>query len=284
MRGTRCDARAWAIAAAIVGAASLSGRAQSEFWPLVEQELSAGLFGPTATVGAPFAAEAVTTWTPPPSSGLAVHRVTTWMYRDRDGRARVEHTFSGQPAAQEIYLLADPAAGETWRLDAPTATASRSSRGFAQMKTPSLARLVIPVSSRCAISFLRPQTLQLYRDGRYAEEDLGRQVIAGVPAVGRRFTGTIQWPTDRPARDMSDERWVSRELRLVLHSRSDDPAIGVVEHVVTRLALTEPPAALFTVPADTPAGPPDWPYAWENPHALTSWRRGVAPCDLPPRP
>jgi len=281
-----CAVLAASVAAAIATGTSLSGQVHREYWPLVERELATGLFGRPEVTDAPFAAEAVTTWTPPPSSGIAAHRVTTRLYRARDGRARVEHTFAGQAgsAAQEIYVLADPAAGETWRLDPPTQTASRSSRGFAAMKTPSLAELVIPVSSRCAIRFMRPQTMQLSREGTYAEEDLGQRQLAGVAAVGRRFTATLQWPVTSPAREMTDERWVSRDLRLVLRSRSDDPEIGTVEHAVTRLVLTEPPAALFTAPVDSPPGPLDWPYTWENPHALMTWRRGVAPCDLSARP
>lgn len=282
MRLSFVAAKVGVVGVAVLAATTVSGRAQTEYWPQVERELKAGLF--TAPVsGAPFAAEAVTTWTPPADSGIAVHRVTTWMYRASDGRARVEHSFADgrQQAPREAYVLVDPAVGEAWRIDLPARAASRSSVGFAQMKTPSLARLVLPVSDRCAISVLRPQTMQLYRDGTYAEEDLGQRQLAGVSAVGRRFTATIQWPTTRPAREMTDERWVSRDLRLVLHSRSADPEIGVVDHVVTRLRLGEPPPQLFAVPADAAPGEPGWPFSWENPHALTTWRKGIAPCTPP---
>jgi hypothetical protein len=67
-----------------------------------------------------------------------------------------------------------------------------------------------------------------------------------------------------------------------------------VEHRVTRLSLVEPSVRLFEVPAGYEEAAPEWlplpsggvgrePFAWENPHALFTWRKDVAPCDLPAR-
>ena len=110
-------------------------------------------------------------------------------------------------------------------------------------------------------------------------------------AVGTRFAATLMSPDNSAPREMSDERWVSPSLGIVLHSRSEDPAIGVVEHQVTRLSLVDPSPRLFDLPADYRLAEPEWhpipnagpgrePSGWDNPHALLTWRKAAAPCDV----
>jgi hypothetical protein len=87
---------------------------------------------------------------------------------------------------------------------------------------------------------------------------------------------------------VTDQRWISRELGLVLRSRTEDPRLGVVEHEVTRLSLVEPAPSVFDVPAgvDVASGTAaarQWVAAFESPHALLTWRNGVAPCAPPSR-
>ena len=89
-------------------------------------------------------------------------------------------------------------------------------------------------------------------DVRATEEQLGTRQIEGVRAIGRRTTAII--PINRVGNDqpitITDERWQSPELRLVVHSRYSDPRTGVVEYRVTGINRTEPRADLFTVPAE----------------------------------
>jgi hypothetical protein len=89
-------------------------------------------------------------------------------------------------------------------------------------------------------------------DVRPTEEQLGTRQIEGVKATGRRTTAII--PTNRVGNDrpitITDERWESPELRLVVYSRFSDPRTGVVEFRLTGINRTEPRADLFTVPPE----------------------------------
>jgi hypothetical protein len=89
-------------------------------------------------------------------------------------------------------------------------------------------------------------------DVRSTEEQLGTRQIEGVKATGRRTTAVI--PIDRVGNDrpitITDERWESPELRLLVYSRFSDPRTGVVEYKLTGITRSEPRADLFTVPAD----------------------------------
>jgi len=96
-------------------------------------------------------------------------------------------------------------------------------------------------------------------DLRPAEEQLGTRQIEGLKTVGRRTTVTI--PTDRIGNDrpiqITDERWESPELGLVVYSRYSDPRTGTVEYRLTSINRSEPRADLFTVPSDyTVIAPP----------------------------
>jgi hypothetical protein len=85
-----------------------------------------------------------------------------------------------------------------------------------------------------------------------AVEQLGTRQIEGVKATGRRTTLII--PTDRVGNDrpmqISDERWESPELGLIVSSRYSDPRTGVIEYRLTNIRRTEPAADLFQVPSD----------------------------------
>ncbi len=260
-------------------------------------DLEGGLFAAPAMIDAPFSAEAVTTWKPAAGSGRPELRTTSRMFRDRAGRVRLEQAFAGQPAGggpHRIFVLPDPQRRIAFLLDPAARTAREVPAGLVNMSTVTPDRLVVPVSMRCVISFLRPRSIHHRQGGAPAEEALGQRVLLGVPAIGTRFAATLLWPDNTPPREMTDERWLSDALAIELSSRTEDPAIGVVEHEVTHLSLVEPSARLFEVPAGYEHAVPEWlplpsggvgrePFAWENPHALASWRTGAVPCELPSR-
>ena len=89
-------------------------------------------------------------------------------------------------------------------------------------------------------------------DVRATDEQLGTRQIEGVRTIGRRTTAII--PINRVGNDqpitITDERWESPELQLVVYSRFSDPRTGVVEYRLTGINRSEPRADLFTVPAE----------------------------------
>jgi hypothetical protein len=83
-------------------------------------------------------------------------------------------------------------------------------------------------------------------------ESLGTRQFEGVRAVGRKLTTMIpvgQIGNDR-AIEITDERWESPELRMLIYSRNSDPRTGVVEYKLTNINRSEPPADLFAIPSD----------------------------------
>jgi hypothetical protein len=83
-------------------------------------------------------------------------------------------------------------------------------------------------------------------------EDLGSQTVDGVVVVGTRTTHVIasgQIGNDRPIRVVT-EVWTSPALKTIVSSKRSDPRMGVQTFKLTNIALTEPDASLFTVPAD----------------------------------
>ncbi len=290
MRVSFVAAKVGVVGVAVLAATTVSGRAQTEYWPQLERELKAGLFA-APVLGAPFAAEAVTTWTPPADSGRPILRSRSRMFRDRAGRVRVEQTFVGDPESTHRYrafVWSDPDRRTVHIIDASRGIVVPQSAGLANMSIATQSGVDLAVSAGCSISFVRPQVWHLREYGGYDEETLGQQLVHGVPATGTRFVGSIVVPVGTAAREVTDERWVSRELGLVLRSRTEDPRLGVVEHEVTRLSLVEPAPSVFVVPdaPDATSGPAltrQWVATFESAQALLTWRKGVAPCTPPPR-
>jgi hypothetical protein len=187
--------------------------------------------------GAPYSAEAITTVKAILFDGTRIDRsVTAMLYRDSAGRVRREQTVVGLEvldpgkSALSVITIVDTVAGELYTLHPATRTAYRLS--IADMRRQQAGQPPPP-----AVSNLK-------------EEALGTRDIEGLPAVGRRIVTTIpagQVGNDRPI-EISDERWESAELKVLLFSRHHDPRTGDVEYRLTKLRRGEPAADLFTVP------------------------------------
>ncbi len=81
-------------------------------------------------------------------------------------------------------------------------------------------------------------------------EDLGVKTIGGLEAKGTRVTRVI--PAGREGNDrpmtITNETWVSPDLRITVASSSDDPRTGSTTMELTNLDRGEPDPGLFQVP------------------------------------
>jgi hypothetical protein len=88
-------------------------------------------------------------------------------------------------------------------------------------------------------------------EGQAQKESLGEQTIEGVRAQGTRVTRTIpagRIGNERPIEIVS-ESWYSPDLQMVVQSKRSDPRMGETIYRLTNVALAEPDATLFQVPA-----------------------------------
>jgi len=223
---------------------------------LTAQRLAASsdvLNGPVVTE-APFSADATTTVTQVLGDGTRIEQITTArFFRDRAGRVRREQTIAGLGAlngrgnAETITIDPDPGDATAYTLDPMTRTARRAPRlVFTSVAVGPAIRL------NTGTVMLNGNLVSAQPVWRATAEQLGTRQFDGVKAVGRKTTSVI--PTgdignDRPI-EITDERWESPELRMLVYSRTSDPRTGVVEYRLTNINRSEPPADLFTIPAD----------------------------------
>jgi hypothetical protein len=230
----------------------------------------------------PFSADAVTVVTQTLGDGTNItQRATAKFYRDGTGRIRREQTIMGidalNPRGQGqpmtvVTLDSEPGDPRPYQLDAAARTARRVARGSAASPGGNVTMAVTlratggiggggggaifnqfdqvdqPVNFQGLIIPRRG----IPADLRPTEEQLGARQMEGLKVTGRRTTVTI--PTDRLGNDrpiqITDERWESPELGVVVYSRYSDPRTGVVEYRLTSVNRSEPRADLFAVPSD----------------------------------
>ena len=211
---------------------------------------------------APYPGVAVTTIVQILGDGTRIKEKTeAKFYRDRAGRIRREQTILGvvalNPSMQlprVVTIDPTPEGAFAYTLDPIARTARRGPRASG----------VIPVELAGAIFALRTGRMSLINQvllipqvgtgasGRQADEALGTHQIEGVRATGRRTTNTIpagQIGNDRPI-EITDERWESPKLKVLVYSRFSDPRTGVVEYRLTQISRAEPASELFAVPTD----------------------------------
>jgi hypothetical protein len=241
------------------------------------------LAGPVVT-DAPFSADATTTITQVLGDGTRIEQTTNArVFRDRAGRVRREQTILGLGALnaggniQTITIDPDPGDGTAYTLDPATRTARRVPRisippgGNMIFRTTANTVLIEARSGRPAIGRATAATA--------SEEMLGARQFDGVRALGRKTTQVIptgQIGNDRPI-EITDERWESPELRMLLYSRNSDPRTGVVEYRLTNINRSEPPADLFTIPNEYTLIQPPLPPPAPAPPALAPIPPGSAP-------
>src|SRR5204863_1741163 len=84
------------------------------------------------------------------------------------------------------------------------------------------------------------------------KEDLGKQTIEGIEAVGTRYTTTIaagEVGNEQPIYVIA-EKWYSEELQTVVMMKNTDPRFGENNYRLTNINRGEPAHSLFEVPSD----------------------------------
>jgi hypothetical protein len=230
--------------------------------------LGAGALTGPIVRGAPYSGEGVTTVTQVLGDGTRIERIIrAKFYRDRDGRVRREQTIIGLAAldpsldSQAVLTIADPIAGVTYVLDPTTHTGRRMPLRLDSQRGPDGAPPPPPpppppsgTTAAGAPPAPPPPPVP---------ESLGTRQIEGVRSTGRKTTITIpagQIGNNRPI-EITDERWESPELKVLVLSRHHDPRTGDIEYRLTNVNRSEPAHDLFTVPSgymivDAPPLPP----------------------------
>jgi hypothetical protein len=269
---TRTIARVITVAALFLATASAwpSLAAQSGTLTFIGAEI------PLAPVikGAPFSADATTQMTQMLADGTRIDQTTRGkLFRDSEGRVRREQTIRGLNAldpsidGQTIVTIVDPVAGVRYVLDPRKKEARRVATGAAFERQQAQAGL-----RREARGLPPPPPPPPPPGGEPAlgpragsmppppsppppplvGESLGTRQIEGLTANGIRNTSRIetgQVGNDRPI-EVTDERWQSVNLKVLLLSRHHDPRLGDVEYRLTNIVRGEPGQELFAVPAD----------------------------------
>jgi len=182
--------------------------------------------------GQPYAADSIVTTTLTALGAPVEQRVVARVYRDSAGRIRREQVPGAQqapgPGDREdlVVVIVDPVAGVVYSLNPATRTAYRVPTG----------------NSPNAVSAI-PDPASAFT------ELLGTTIVEGITVTGRRAVTTLPAGTDGRPVQIVDERWESPALGIVLLERHLDSRSGVLEHRLTNVSRTEPPAALFAVPA-----------------------------------
>jgi hypothetical protein len=269
---------AWSAAAVLIVMASMvrfrplespplpTGDVTTALFPLsfgdvvsAQAQTSEFLWGNTTTGpiirDAPFSADGLTTISQTLADGTRIERhVPTRLYRDSRGRVRREQTvarvtLTPSSDAMEAVVLVDPVEGFTYTLNASTRTAHRAP--LAKQASSSMPPPPPPPPPPTATSDASTPPPPLPPPTRPVETSLGTRDIDGLAAIGTRHTLTIPVGgigNDRPISAVN-ERWVSRDLRVLLSSRYEDPRMGVVSFRLMNVRRAEPAPSLFQIPA-----------------------------------
>jgi len=231
--------------------------------------------------GAPYSAVATTEMTQQLSDGNQInHKNTSNVYRDTQGRTRREENFGNialltinGKQSHSVVFISDPVSGSDYILEPENkiarkmpslpaegvttarffgaggmgATVHVSGSGGSSMPVSGVKSIQVPDGPDV-------ESVQVSENSnvQVTPESLGQQTIEGVVADGKRITTTIPAGTmgnQLPITTVTEE-WFSRDLQVVVLSTTKDPRMGETTYRLTNIQRVEPPATLFTLPAD----------------------------------
>jgi hypothetical protein len=197
------------------------------------------------------------------------HKMTSKIYRDSQGRTRREESFPAMGALiingsqpHSVVFISDPVSGSDYVLEPENKIARKmpslpadgitTNKMFVMGATVSgpgdLGVKSVHVSGGAGVSVSMPEESRF----QTSVESLGQQSIEGVVAEGKRSTTTIPAGAMGNQRPISTviEEWFSPELQVTILNTTKDPRIGETTYRLTNIQRAEPPATLFTLPAD----------------------------------
>lgn len=232
--------------------------------------------------GAPYSAVAVTETRQTLADGNTISRkVQANVFRDTQGRTRRETTLTGvgplstTGASRTFVMIHDPVAGTAFVLHQDTKVAEKLPARPRGKKGPSA-----PADLQGKFNARMQEEIA---NGTLKKEDLGVQTINGISAQGTRFTRTIPAGQAGNAKPIiiTNERWYSPDLQIVIKTARNDPRFGETTYTVTNIQKQEPAATLFAVPADYTVKQGG---IRERGMMHRKGGPGAAPADMPPPP
>src|SRR5262249_17006528 len=153
--------------------------------------------------------------------------------------------------SEKVVLIDDPVGSATYLLTEHDHIARKIPRAGASAPGGTMMSSGVPgVRMATGVAGVQMAGGQMKSIGDSKEEQLGSRIVEGLPAVGVRTRTTIQageMGNDRPI-EITEERWTSLELGMVVMSKRADPALGESVYRLTNIQRTEPPASMFEIP------------------------------------
>lgn len=192
-----------------------------------------------------------------------VKKMSANVARDSQGRMRQELLLGNLPGLSpekmpRLVMITDPVAQESYTINLNEKTVSKRKLGPQKMlvtkdgtNSPDPQKLAAEQAALAAAKEKVRVNIRSREAGNMREESLGLKVIEGVPAEGFRSTRTIAAGADGNERpiEITNETWVSTDLKAIVYSKRSDPRTGDQIMQLTNIQRAEPPADLFTVPA-----------------------------------
>lgn len=161
------------------------------------------------------------------------------LYRDDQGRTRVEQTIDGKT----VTVIMDPVARFVAILDRANKTAR---------KNP-----IPPEAVNGGVSVDKGRVRVLMASGGSGDahsqvNNLGERLVNGVMATGTRSTHMIPAGAIGNDRDLQvvDESWFSSDLQLIVKSVSSDPRFGETTYQLTNIVRAAQDPTLFQIPPE----------------------------------
>lgn len=194
-----------------------------------------GFEGDKTVAGAPYAAQVSFEHTQAlPDGNLIDQKNTAMVYRDSQGRTRLEETRpSNSGNSQQIIRITDPVARVVYVLDPVKKTA----HGFT---------LPPAKTGTSQPSFLA------HSNANVTTQDLGSNTVNSIFVQGTQTNRTIpagQMGNTAPIQ-ITTTRWHSPELNVDISTETNDPQHGKSTTSLTNISRSEPASALFEVPSD----------------------------------